>query len=388
MNTKVSFHQIAQNVATRADISVEAAERFIKTLFETASFALENSEGVNIHGLGTFRKSDDPANPVAFVPDEYLAKAVNAPFEMFEPQILAAPEVELQNIELGNISPEKIDTDIIGTTETEHDSVEISESEVAQTPDTIAEELSVSETIETIDTPASEEMPEELPETPPAVPSVESIATPPAPKQKESVPPVYSVPPVKPSVPPVVLPPFPEEEEEMRLQDEIKTEKNSEIENQSEETVAELKNAEVNYTESSDNTVNRTDDIHPEELQATGSKADVATPPSVKTTEAENFENIAPQRHTAHRHHHSHHSHYYSDDAHGRSGNSRFGLGFIIGLLCGIAVGALAMFVLFTITTKDLSSEVMYESQAELESTQEALMNIGNDSSGADNDSN
>ncbi|MDE6249283.1 MAG: HU family DNA-binding protein [Paramuribaculum sp.] len=85
MNTKVSFHQIAQNVATRADISVEAAERFIKTLFETASFALENSEGVTIHSLGTFRKSDDPANPVAFVPDEYLAKAVNSPFEMFLP---------------------------------------------------------------------------------------------------------------------------------------------------------------------------------------------------------------------------------------------------------------------------------------------------------------
>lgn len=88
MNRKIPFQDLAGLIAAKAATDREEAEKFAKTFFELIAETLVRGESVRIKGLGTFAPSDDGENPVSFTPDHDLADTVNAPFALFEPEIV------------------------------------------------------------------------------------------------------------------------------------------------------------------------------------------------------------------------------------------------------------------------------------------------------------
>lgn len=75
------------------DTDTNTARRFLRSLFAAIEEQLVAGESVTIKGIGTFHPSSDhlvaSGEPVLFIPDEELAAAVNAPFDMFEPVVIA-----------------------------------------------------------------------------------------------------------------------------------------------------------------------------------------------------------------------------------------------------------------------------------------------------------
>lgn len=88
MNRKIPFHDLAGLIAAKAATDREEAEKFAKTFFELIAETLVRGESVRIKGLGTFAPSGDSENPVSFTPDHDMADTVNAPFALFEPEIV------------------------------------------------------------------------------------------------------------------------------------------------------------------------------------------------------------------------------------------------------------------------------------------------------------
>lgn len=88
MNRKIPFHDLAGLIAAKAATDREEAEKFAKTFFELIAETLVRGESVRIKGLGTFAPSGEGENPVSFTPDHDLADTVNAPFALFEPEIV------------------------------------------------------------------------------------------------------------------------------------------------------------------------------------------------------------------------------------------------------------------------------------------------------------
>ncbi|MCM1163568.1 MAG: HU family DNA-binding protein [Muribaculaceae bacterium] len=88
MNHKIPLHDLAEIIAAKSGASHDEAERFAKVLFETVTDILVNGDNVKIKGLGSFSVTNDPENPVEFIPDRDLADTVNAPFALFEPEII------------------------------------------------------------------------------------------------------------------------------------------------------------------------------------------------------------------------------------------------------------------------------------------------------------
>ena len=124
MNTKVTFPELVDAVATAANTSKRISETFLKELFALVGDTLIAGENVKIKHLGTFkliqveaRKSvnvntgeeiEIPShNKVSFIPDKDLAEAINLPFSGFETVILndEIPEDELERL----ASTEEID---------------------------------------------------------------------------------------------------------------------------------------------------------------------------------------------------------------------------------------------------------------------------------------
>lgn len=77
--------KLAEELAEKAEISKSFAEEVLKALFEQIAGALGIAESVTVDGIGTFTRTADKDNPVRFIPDSVLSKAVNAPFEIFSP---------------------------------------------------------------------------------------------------------------------------------------------------------------------------------------------------------------------------------------------------------------------------------------------------------------
>ncbi|MCM1483376.1 MAG: HU family DNA-binding protein [Muribaculaceae bacterium] len=90
MNEKITIQRFAAHVAGRTDISFDVSLKFIRALFGTVAEELHKGEPVSIKGLGTFALSHAPGNPVDFQPAKTFSDTVNAPFAMFEPEVLAA----------------------------------------------------------------------------------------------------------------------------------------------------------------------------------------------------------------------------------------------------------------------------------------------------------
>jgi len=93
MNNTVTLSQLITRLAKVADTDTNTSRRFLRTFFGAIEEALIEGESVNIKGIGTFRRSSDStfgsSTGMSFIPDEQLAKELNAPFEMFQAVELA-----------------------------------------------------------------------------------------------------------------------------------------------------------------------------------------------------------------------------------------------------------------------------------------------------------
>lgn len=88
MNRKIPFHELASLLAANCNISDGEAEEFIKSFFDLISQSLTDGEQVKIKGIGVFSITGNHDNPVSFIPDAEIADTINAPFSLFEPEII------------------------------------------------------------------------------------------------------------------------------------------------------------------------------------------------------------------------------------------------------------------------------------------------------------
>lgn len=102
MNRKIPFHELASLLAANCNISSEEAEDFIKNFFDQIAGALSDGDSVKIKGIGLFSITHDKTSPVSFVPDAEIADTINAPFALFEPEVLndSLSEETLADIEV------------------------------------------------------------------------------------------------------------------------------------------------------------------------------------------------------------------------------------------------------------------------------------------------
>lgn len=84
MNRTLALPQIAEQLVKITGCSHDEATRFVVDFSDIIGEALECGESVEIAGIGSFR-SVNAGGDVAFIPEEALTEAVNAPFAMFEP---------------------------------------------------------------------------------------------------------------------------------------------------------------------------------------------------------------------------------------------------------------------------------------------------------------
>ena len=93
MNNTITLSQLITRLAKVTDTDTNTARRFLRSFFSAIEEALVNGETVTIRGIGSFRRSSDRAfgsdTGVIYIPDETLAKEINAPFAIFEPVELA-----------------------------------------------------------------------------------------------------------------------------------------------------------------------------------------------------------------------------------------------------------------------------------------------------------
>ncbi len=115
MEDKITLSELVDLVASRAELSKQETEDFLKSLFETVENALSTDEWVKIKDFGTFKltpvkaresvdvntgeKIEIPAhNRIGFSPATVLKELVNKPFAHFE-TVLLNEGVSLEGIE-------------------------------------------------------------------------------------------------------------------------------------------------------------------------------------------------------------------------------------------------------------------------------------------------
>jgi nucleoid DNA-binding protein/nucleoid-associated protein YgaU len=101
MNNTIPLPQIISQLAQLTDCDAATARKFLHEFFTLIESSLAAGETVKIKNIGTFSRSDNPAEPVHFTPDSELADGVNLPFAMFEAMPLAddISEDDLKKIE-------------------------------------------------------------------------------------------------------------------------------------------------------------------------------------------------------------------------------------------------------------------------------------------------
>lgn len=175
MNEVVTLPKLAEELAEKAEISKSFAEEVLKALFEQIAGALGIAESVTVDGIGTFTRTADKDNPVRFIPDSVLSKAVNAPFEIFSPvrldddvDVPDDSDIIVNEISQANEACKVID--VRDKTDDTAGQISCPKTIIAENPDSdIASETPVSETpaeveceiAELNDTPAPETTPAE-----------------------------------------------------------------------------------------------------------------------------------------------------------------------------------------------------------------------------------
>lgn len=292
MNKKISIHQLAEVIAVDARVTGITSQLIIKEYFEIVAQSLENGEEFTIPGIGKFVATGITDNPVVFEPDADFAKAVNAPFDMFEPQILSAPIEEIKAIDdFEEEQPEILEKEPIVEPE-EKTVINLKENIVDKQENNVTEQEDIVASLEdgsakSIDTKIDEE-----PDRPILTITVgEEPQLSQEPKNETVEETRQIVPPVFISLPEDSSEPDSHDEPEPPVDDETIT-------------------------------------SPPPVEEMTIYEEPISEEPSA---EVDNEPDSKPR------------------------GSSRFGLGFSIGLIVGIALGALLMFVIFMISTKMIS---------------------------------
>lgn len=148
MNNTVTLSQLITRLAKVADTDTNTSRRFLRTFFGAIEEALIEGESVNIKGIGTFRRSSDStfgsSTGMSFIPDEQLAKELNAPFEMFQAVELADgvvfPEEKEAKEENDSAQPEIATPATSGT---------VSESAPLPEPESVKQQQPVAEPLQT-----------------------------------------------------------------------------------------------------------------------------------------------------------------------------------------------------------------------------------------------
>ncbi len=156
MNEKIPIKQLSLKVAANTGCTDAYAEDFIKKFFSLISDKLTSGESVSIDGLGTFTTGHSGDYPVNFIPDSKLANAVNAPFSMFEPEIIN-----------NNISEEMLDS-ISSDNEIE----DVDEAPISVE---ITNEMTDAPTSESFETSISEDENDDAEDVPPIAPIADDI---------------------------------------------------------------------------------------------------------------------------------------------------------------------------------------------------------------------
>ncbi len=106
MKQIVAISAFAEMLARQSGYTVDFCERFTLEMFKTIADELKDSNSVTIKGFGRFYVTK--TGNVEFSPDTNFAADVNAPFDCFEPEILADEITERQLlIGLENIANEE-----------------------------------------------------------------------------------------------------------------------------------------------------------------------------------------------------------------------------------------------------------------------------------------
>ncbi|MDE5786470.1 MAG: HU family DNA-binding protein [Duncaniella sp.] len=143
MNQKLTFQDLAAQLAAASGQSQSFSEDFIKELFNAVSEALSQGDTVKIKGLGEFKPSADSPDRLIFTPDETLAEKVNAPFSQFAP---------------AKLNPEVTDDRLVAVEDMDAHDEDVSEPEVEEDNISVSEPISVTET----EIPSSMEAVEEM----------------------------------------------------------------------------------------------------------------------------------------------------------------------------------------------------------------------------------
>lgn len=240
MNSKIPLRQLAERLAEKAGIMPEEAELFIKDFFNRVVIeAIESGEAVAIEGLGTFATCPDVDNPVTFIPAPEFAAEVNEPFAMFRPmEIAESIQIdEIQAVMTPDIysQPEPV-TEIISEDEDEAiaEAAEVEQDEAADEEPEVAEPVT-DESDNSVSSDNSEKEPEKEPEKELETPAVSPILPPELPTEE----PASALPPELPESMPVEGPFIQEEtplqQAEEEAEEEIKEEVLPEPDNVSDE---------------------------------------------------------------------------------------------------------------------------------------------------------
>lgn len=100
MNSIITLNRLSELIARASGTKMSVTETYLKAFMETAKEAIANDEALTIKGIGTFTIEDlRGERKILFQPDEELAKAVNDPFAMFEPEELA-PGADIETLDI------------------------------------------------------------------------------------------------------------------------------------------------------------------------------------------------------------------------------------------------------------------------------------------------
>ncbi len=179
MNAKIPIKQLSEQVAAKVNIDAQDAQDAIKSIFALIADTLKDGKSVTLDDLGTFAPDVNPQEPVGFTTAPELADELNAPFAMFEPEIIAD---ELSNAELSAVGSDKAPTPQENASAVTTTTPSQPQNPVKETPDAAPANAHVprvgwAAARQATPNPASVEYSEKPVETPDSIPAPEPVDT-------------------------------------------------------------------------------------------------------------------------------------------------------------------------------------------------------------------
>jgi len=94
MNSIITLKRLVALIAEKSGKDDALAARFVEEFTKTVAEGLERDGRVTIASLGTFARDGMAGDTIVFIANDDIASAVNAPFEMFDAEVLAADFVD------------------------------------------------------------------------------------------------------------------------------------------------------------------------------------------------------------------------------------------------------------------------------------------------------